>query len=69
MKTEDLTLTEETYTREGEQTPYRIDIVQPVYFVLESFEQLAASLDQDIPALIAKARAMGDLPARFDEAA
>lgn len=51
------------------RTPYRIDIVQPVYFVLESFEQLAASLDQDIPALIAKARAMGDLPARFDEAA
>ncbi|MBT8416798.1 MAG: phenylalanine 4-monooxygenase [Silicimonas sp.] len=51
------------------RTPYRIDIVQPVYFVLESFEQLAASLDQDIRGLIERAQAMGDLPARFDAAA
>jgi phenylalanine-4-hydroxylase len=48
------------------RTPYRIDIVQPVYFALDSFEELAASLDQDIPASIAAARRAGDLPARFE---
>ena len=51
------------------RTPYRIDIVQPVYFVIDSFEALAASLDQDIPALLDKAEAMGDLPPRFEKAA
>lgn len=51
------------------RTPYRIDIVQPVYFVIESFEALVAALDADIPALISDARALGDLPARFEEAA
>ena len=51
------------------RTPYRIDILQPVYFELDSFEQLAASLDRDIPALIAEARKLGDFPARFDAAA
>ncbi len=48
------------------RTDYRIDIVQPVYFVIESFEQLAAALDADIPGLIAQARGLGDLPRRFD---
>lgn len=51
------------------RTPYRIDILQPVYFVIDSFEALAASLDQDIPALLDRAEAMGDLPPRFDLAA
>ncbi len=51
------------------RTPYRIDIVQPVYFVIDSFEQLADSLDADIKALIDAAAGMGDLPARFDAAA
>lgn len=51
------------------RTDYRIDIVQPVYFVIDSFQQLAAALEDDIPALIAKARALGDLPIRFDRAA
>ena len=48
------------------RTPYRIDIVQPIYFVIDSFEQLVATLDQDIEAAIISAKAMGDLPARFD---
>lgn len=30
------------------RTPYRIDIVQPLYFVIDSFEQLLRSLDADI---------------------
>ena len=50
-------------------TPYRIDIVQPVYFVIESFAQLAASLDADVGAMIDEAKRMGDLPARFEKAA
>lgn len=51
------------------RTPYRIDILQPVYFVIDSFEALAATLEQDIPALLDRAEAMGDLPALFENAA
>ncbi len=51
------------------RTPYRIDIVQPVYFVIDSFEALAASLEADIAGLIDEAKQMGDLPPRFDMAA
>ncbi|MEM7719143.1 MAG: phenylalanine 4-monooxygenase [Pseudomonadota bacterium] len=51
------------------RTDYRIDILQPVYFVIDSFEQLSASLDCDIPALLAQARTRGDLPRRFATAA
>ncbi|MGI9389726.1 MAG: phenylalanine 4-monooxygenase [Boseongicola sp.] len=51
------------------RTPYRIDILQPVYFVIDSFETLANSLDEDIGGLIAQARSMGDSPAKFDLAA
>lgn len=51
------------------RTDYRIDILQPVYFVIESFEQLATCLDTDIPTLLAEARARGDLPRRFPLAA
>ena len=39
------------------RTPYRIDIVQPVYFVIPSFEALAAALDADIAGLIDEAKA------------
>jgi phenylalanine-4-hydroxylase len=48
------------------RTDYRIDILQPVYFAIESFDQLRASLDEDIPGLLGRAREMGDLPARFE---
>lgn len=51
------------------RTPYRIDIVQPVYFVIDSFAQLAAVLDADAGALIDEAKRLGDLPARFEKAA
>ena len=51
------------------RTPYRIDILQPVYFVIDSFEALAATLDNDIPALLDKAEAMGDFPPLYDQAA
>jgi phenylalanine-4-hydroxylase len=51
------------------RTPYRIDIVQPVYFVIPSFRALADALKDDIAGLIDEAKRLGDLPARFDKAA
>ncbi len=51
------------------RTPYRIDIVQPVYFVIDSFAELAAALEADVGALIDEAKRLGDLPARFEKAA
>jgi phenylalanine-4-hydroxylase len=51
------------------RTPYRIDIVQPVYFVIDGFAELVAALDADIGAMIDEAKALGDLPARFEAAA
>ncbi|MEM9344300.1 MAG: phenylalanine 4-monooxygenase [Pseudomonadota bacterium] len=51
------------------RTPYRIDIVQPVYFVIESFEALNRALDTDLGAAIDEAKALGDLPPRFEAVA
>lgn len=48
------------------RTPYRIDIVQPVYFVIDSFEALAAVLEKDIQAEIESARKLGDLPPLYE---
>jgi phenylalanine-4-hydroxylase len=50
------------------RTPYRIDIVQPVYFVIDSFAQIAEALDGDIAGMIDRAKAMGDFPPRFEAA-
>ena len=46
-------------------TPYRIDILQPVYFVLDNFEQLFELADQDLIALVRKASSIGLKPATF----
>jgi phenylalanine-4-hydroxylase len=51
------------------RTDYRIDIVQPVYFVIDSFEALVAALDVDIRAALDEATRKGDLPPRFPAAA
>ena len=48
------------------RTSYRIDIVQPTYFVIDSFDQLAGTLSADFKALIDDAKAKGDLPALFE---
>lgn len=48
------------------RTPYRIDIVQPTYFVIDSFDQLANTLNADVGPLIDAAKALGDLPALFE---
>ena len=49
--------------------PYRIDIVQPVYFVIESFDQLVSSLEGDMLAALQRAKRLGDLPPRFEQVA
>lgn len=50
------------------RTPYRIDIVQPQYFVIDSFEQLAATLTENWQEAIDDAKGQGDLPPLFDPA-
>ena len=47
------------------RTPYRIDIVQPVYFEIQSFTQLAALLECDLKAEIDAAKAAGDFEPMF----
>ena len=41
------------------RTPYRIDIYQPIYFVLESFDQLFDLAQEDLLGLIKHARKLG----------
>ncbi|MFT5138814.1 MAG: phenylalanine-4-hydroxylase, partial [Rhodothermales bacterium] len=41
------------------RTPYRIDIFQTIYFVIESFDELFELAQQDLIALIERARKMG----------
>ena len=47
------------------RTPYRIDIVQPIYYVIDSFAELDAINDEDIGARIREAKALGDFPPAF----
>ncbi len=42
------------------RTPYRIDILQTVYFVIDSYDELYHALDVDLFELIAKARKLGE---------
>jgi phenylalanine-4-hydroxylase len=42
------------------RTPYRIDIYQTVYYVLDSMNDLFGLAEQDLLALIRKARALGE---------
>lgn len=41
------------------RTPYRIDIIQPIYFVIESFDTLFSLTEMDLIGLISKARELG----------
>lgn len=47
------------------RTPYRIDILQPQYFVIEDYQQLYDLLAIDLLALVRQAITLGDFPARF----
>jgi phenylalanine-4-hydroxylase len=56
---------------EALRTPYRIDIMQPVYFVIDSFDVLFNLIHTDLMGLIHQARALGMhdplYPTRFTE--
>ena len=45
--------------------PYRIDALQPVYFVIESYETLYRFVEDDWTALLAHARALGEYSPYF----
>ena len=47
------------------RTPYRIDRLQPVYFVIDSFHQLYDVATTDMAALLLRARALGEYPPFF----
>lgn len=47
------------------RTPYRIDIVQPLYFALNDFAQLQDSIGPALDNALEQAKAMGDLPPLF----
>lgn len=51
---------------EALRTPYRIDIMQPVYFYIGSFKQLYALLESNPTALIQKARDLGEHEPLFE---
>lgn len=44
------------------RTPYRVDQIQGVYYVIESFDQLFNVLNQDIDSAIKEAHSLGELP-------
>jgi phenylalanine-4-hydroxylase len=47
------------------RTPYRIDVMQPIYFVLEDFDTLYHLIGMDLLGLIREARELGEYPAEF----
>ena len=48
------------------RTPYRIDIMQPVYFVLDKFNDLFSILDADVLKLLEEAKELGDFEPKFE---
>jgi phenylalanine-4-hydroxylase len=48
------------------RTPYRIDIPQPLYYVLNKFEDLYKILDQDILKLVEESKELGDFAPLFE---
>jgi phenylalanine-4-hydroxylase len=48
------------------RTPYRIDILQPIYYVIDGFADLEAIVEQDIEATILKAKSLGDFAPAFE---
>jgi phenylalanine-4-hydroxylase len=48
------------------RTPFRIDIIQPIYFYLKSLDDLYKILDYDLIKLATQARELGDFPPSFE---
>ncbi len=53
---------------EALRTPYRIDIPQPLYYVLNDFNDLFRILDQDLVGLLEQSKEMGDFAPLFEPA-
>lgn len=51
---------------EAFRTPYRIDIFQPIYFVIQDFSELFHFTKMDLIAIINEARALGMYPPLFE---
>lgn len=47
------------------RTPYRIDIIQPIYFVIKSFEELFKIMDLDLLSMLKEAKDLGDFEPLF----
>lgn len=47
------------------RTPYRIDNMQPIYFIIDNFKQLFNFVQQDINRLMARACQLGEFPPFF----
>ena len=47
------------------RTPYRIDILQPVYFLIDALDDLFTAASRDLLADVARARALGLHPPEF----
>ena len=47
------------------RTPYRIDIMQPLYFYLESFDELFTILDHDVLGILEEAKRLGDFEPKY----
>ena len=47
------------------RTPYRIDMFQPIYYVIDNRNALLALLDDKIPQLLAQAQQLGDYEPTF----
>jgi len=45
---------------EALRTPYRIDILQPIYFVINSFDDLFKLVNSDLMSLVREAQRLGD---------
>lgn len=48
-------------------TPFRINILQPVYFIINSYEELYKLIDKDLVAMAKKSMTMTDFPAKFEK--
>ncbi len=47
------------------RTPYRIDMLQPIYFVIDNYQVLYDFIDSEVEAFIQRARELGEYPPFF----
>ncbi len=51
------------------RSPYRIDILQPLYYVIEDFRELYELTQMDLLGKVQEARKLGLFPPLFEKAA